>query len=74
MFSQFKVNQTGQNFVEYLVMMVGVIVVLLFFLGPTGLFRGALERSLGLTLVDQIKDVTQNTTFNISGRSYGNNF
>ena len=74
MLSQLKINRQGQNFVEYLVMVTGVIVLLIFFLGPNGIFRGALERSLHLSVVDQIKDVTQNTTFNIEGRSYSNSF
>ncbi|OGX28166.1 MAG: hypothetical protein A3D10_09180 [Omnitrophica WOR_2 bacterium RIFCSPHIGHO2_02_FULL_48_11] len=74
MLQQLKNNQNGQNFVEYVVMAVTVIVGIIFFLGPSGPFRGAMERSLDYALVDQIDNMRQNTVFNIQGRTYWNSF
>ena len=52
----------GQTIIEYLLMVVAAIVVLIFFLGQNGPFRGALESTLKLSF-NQVEQVARNVDF-----------
>lgn len=58
-------NRYGQSIIEYLLLTACVVVVVLVFLGPSGPFRGALENSLDLTMVNSIETMSQNVTLNL---------
>ncbi len=39
-------NRKGQSTVEYILLVTAVLVVIIFFVGPTGVFRGKLNSTL----------------------------
>jgi len=52
-------NRKGQSTLEYIIMVTAVIAIILIFLGPTGVFQGRLNQTLG--------DAT-NSMVNMAGR------
>lgn len=55
----------AESIIEYLLLTVCVTVVVIVFLGPAGPFRGALENSLDMMLVNSIEYAAQNITLNL---------
>lgn len=55
-------NRHGQHMAEYALVVAAVVVVLVIFLGPTGLFRGAFERTLEVSL-NQVNTMARNIDF-----------
>jgi len=47
MFKNLHRKKKGQSTLEYIIMVTGVVVVLILFLGPNGIFRTAYNRTLG---------------------------
>ncbi len=44
-------NNRGQNIIEYVLIVAVVIVILIAFLGPTGIFRSTMDDTLNVTMV-----------------------
>ena len=55
-------SRHGQNVVEYLLLTTAVILVLLYFLGPQGLFRGHMVETLDITF-NQVEQIARNIDF-----------
>lgn len=55
-------DKKAQNIVEYLLFITVIIVVLVIFLGPTGPFRGAVNRALDGS-INQLENIASSTTF-----------
>ncbi len=47
MFKNLHRKKKGQSTLEYIIMVTGVVVVLILFLGPNGIFRASYNRTLG---------------------------
>lgn len=47
MFKNLHRKKKGQSTLEYIIMVTGVVVVLILFLGPNGIFRTAYNQTLG---------------------------
>lgn len=47
MFKNLHRKKKGQSTLEYIIMVTGVVVVLILFLGPNGIFRTAYNNTLG---------------------------
>lgn len=47
MFKNLHRKKKGQSTLEYIIMVTGVVVVLILFLGPNGIFRTAYNATLG---------------------------
>ena len=47
MFKNLHRKKKGQSTLEYIIMVTGVVVVLILFLGPNGIFRKAYNSTLG---------------------------
>ena len=55
-------NQKGQNILEYVILLVGIITVLMLFLAPNGIFRRHLTDTLD-TSVNMVDDMVDNLNF-----------
>ncbi len=47
MFKNLHRKKKGQSTLEYIIMVTGVIAILIIFLGPSGIFRSAYNKTLG---------------------------
>ena len=55
-------SRHGQNIIEYLLLTTAVILVLIYFLGPSGAFRGHMVGTLDLTF-NQVETIARNIDF-----------
>ena len=55
-------SRHGQNVVEYLLLTTAVILVLIYFLGPSGAFRGHMVSTLD-TSFNQVEKIARNVDF-----------
>ena len=56
----------GQSIIEFLLLTACVCVVVIVFLSPAGPFRGAMENSLDLLMINKIETMSQKVTLNLN--------
>jgi len=56
-------NKKAQNVIEYILLIVAVLTVFIFFLGPQGPFKGAVQNSMMKGTVTQIQNFSDQIHF-----------